>query len=157
MVMSQLSLSFTSFDSSISSSLLVRDTRGQYVLASEDQILEAARLVIGQKVKRGAELTAPEAVQAYLRGKLAQLDHEVFAVLLLNNQHRLIEYVEMFHGTIDQTAVYPREVLKLAIKHNAAAMIISHNHPSGSPEPSQADLTLLALRPAHFPAACTRR
>ena len=66
-------------------------------------------------------------------------EREVFAVMLMDAKHCLIEYVELFKGTIDQAAVYPREVVKLAMQHNAAAMIISHNHPSANPEPSRAD------------------
>lgn len=66
----------------------------------------------------------------------------MFAVLFLDTQHRLIEYAEMFHGTIDSTSVYPREVVKAAIRLNAAAIVVSHNHPSGNPEPSSADKVL---------------
>ena len=77
-----------------------------------------------------------------LDNKLAGFEHEVFAVLFLDTRHRLIEYREMFHGTIDSASVYPREVVKEALRLNAAAVILSHNHPSGSPEPSQADKVL---------------
>ena len=93
--MSQLSLS-------LDSSLLVRDDQGRYLLATADQILEAARYVIDQKIPRGALFTSPTLVKDYLRTKLASFEHEVFAVLFLDNQNRLIEYVEMFRGTIDQ-------------------------------------------------------
>ena len=72
----------------------------------------------------------------------ASFEHEVFAALFLDSQHRLIEYVELFRGTIDQASVYPREVVKEALRLNAAAVVFSHNHPSGSPEPSQADRVL---------------
>lgn len=81
-------------------------------------------------------------VKDYLRTKLAGLEHEVFAVLFLDSQHGLIEYVEMFRGTLNATAVYPREVVKAALLRNAAAVILSHNHPSGNSEPSQADKLL---------------
>lgn len=74
--------------------------------------------------------------------QLAGFEYEVFAVLFLDTQHRLIEYAELFHGTIDSAVVHPREVLKATLRHNAAAVIVSHNHPSGNPEPSQADTTL---------------
>ncbi|MBF9265532.1 RadC family protein [Paracidovorax cattleyae] len=130
--MSQLSLA-------IDSSLLVRDAQGRYLLATADQILAAAREVIGQKMPRGTVFTSPAMVKDYLRTKLAGFEHEVFAVLFLDSQHGLIEYVEMFRGTIDATAVYPREVVKAALRLNAAAVIFSHNHPSGNPEPSRAD------------------
>jgi DNA repair protein RadC len=137
MVMSQLSFSYP--DTPLTSSLMVCDTRGRYVVASDDQILEAARLLINQKMQRGVELTNPKIVREYLRDKLAGLDHEAFGMLLLDNRNCLIDYVEMFHGTVTETAVYPREVLKLAIQRGAVSMIISHNHPSGLPEPSAAD------------------
>ena len=131
-------LSFSSFDSS----LLVRDARGNYLMASADQILEAARVVIDQKMQRGASFSSPAAVKEYLRAKLAGFEHEVFAVLFLDSQHRLIEYSELFRGTIDSASVYPREVVKEALRLNSAAVIISHNHPSGNPEPSAADKVL---------------
>lgn len=71
--------------------------------------------------------------------KLAQLEHEVFAVIFLDNRHRLIEYRELFRGTVDNTTVYPREIAKEALARNAAAVILAHDHPSGVPEPSDAD------------------
>ena len=128
-------LSFSSFEFS----LMVRDAQGHYLLATADQILEAAREVIDRKMQRGALLTSPERVKEYLCAKLGGAESEVFAVLFLDTQHRLIEYAEMFHGTIDSTSVYPREVVKAAIRHNAATVVVSHNHPSGNPEPSAAD------------------
>jgi DNA repair protein RadC len=130
-------LSFSSFDSS----LMVRDAQGHYQSATVDQIIEAARQAVDQKLQRGASFSSPDVVKAYLSAKLAGYGHEVFAVLFLDSQHRLIEYAEMFHGTIDSTVVYPREVLKEALRLNAAAVIISHNHPSGNTEPSAADRT----------------
>ena len=131
-------LSYPSFDSC----LLVRDAHGRYLPASADDILEAARQVIDRKMRRGAEFTSPAAVKEYLRAKLAGFEHEVFAVLFLDTQHRLIEYAEMFRGTIDSASVYPRELVKEALRLNAAAVIVSHNHPSGNPEPSRADEVL---------------
>ena len=130
--------SFSSFDAS----LMVRDAKGHYQPATADQILDAARRVIDQKMRRGAEFSSPETVKEYLRTKLAGFDHEVFAVLFLDARHRLIEYVEMFRGTIDGAEVHPREVVKEALQHNAAAVIFAHNHPSGIPEPSAADRAL---------------
>src|SRR6218665_1146221 len=123
-IMSQLS--FSSFDAS----LMVRDAQGRYLLATSDQILEAARQAIEQKMQRGASFSSPAAVKEYLRAKLAGFEHEVFAVLFLDTQHRLIEYAEMFRGTIDSASVYPRELVKEALRLNAAAVIVSHNHPS---------------------------
>ncbi|AVJ98807.1 MULTISPECIES: RadC family protein [Pseudomonadota] len=131
-------LSFSSFDSS----LMVRDAQGRYLLATAEQILEAARQAIERKMQRGTSFTSPAAVKEYLRAKLAGFEHEVFAVLFMDTQHRLIEYAEMFRGTIDGASVYPRELVKEALRLNAAAVIISHNHPSGNPEPSGADRAL---------------
>ena len=131
-------LSFSSFDSS----LLVRDAQGRYLPASVDQILDAARQAIDQKMQRGTSFTSPALVKEYLVTKLSGLEHEVFAILFLDTQHRLIEYREMFRGTIDSASVYPREVVKEALLLNAAAVILSHNHPSGHPEPSSADKAL---------------
>jgi len=96
-------LSFPSFDSA----LMVRDPQGRYQAATTDQILEAVRQAIEQKMQRGAAFTSPTFVKEYLRTKLAGFEHEVFAVLFLDTKCRLIEYVEMFHGTIDSASVYP--------------------------------------------------
>jgi DNA repair protein RadC len=121
------------------SSLHIRDACGRYLLATTDQILDAARQAIDQKVRRGTVLSSPKVVREFLRAKLAGFNYEVFSILFLDSRHRLIAYSEMFRGTIDQASVYPREVVKEALAHNAAAVIFSHNHPSGSPTPSGAD------------------
>jgi DNA repair protein RadC len=119
--------------------LLIRDPSGDYRLASGEEVLKAARQVLGRRVRRGSALTSPELVRDYLRSRIGTLEHEVFVALLLDSQHRLITYLELFRGTLAQTSVYPREVVKAALTHNAAAMIFAHNHPSGTPEPSRAD------------------
>lgn len=124
------------------SSLLVQDEAGHYVPATVDQILNASRQVIDLKSPQGTAFIAPDIVKGYLGAKLAGFEYEVFAVLFLDNRHRLIEYNEMFRGTIDSASVYPREVVKQALRLNAAAVIFAHNHPSGHPEPSQADKAL---------------
>lgn len=87
-------------------------------------------------------MARPELVQEFLVAKLAGLDQEVFAMLLLDARLRLIAYVELFRGTIDGAAVYPREVVREVLKHNAASVILAHNHPSGSTVPSQEDRML---------------
>ena len=133
--MSQLSLAFNA-------SLLVQDDQGRYLPATAEQILEEARRVIDLKTQRGEAFTSPELVKEYLITKLAGFEHEVFAALFLDAKHQLIQYVEMFRGSIDSASVYPREVVKEALHCNAAAAIFAHNHPSGNPEPSQADKTL---------------
>lgn len=84
-------------------------------------------------------LCNPEDTKAYLQLKLSGKEHEIFSVLFLDNRHAVIKYSEMFRGTIDGASVYPREVVKKALSHNAAAVIFAHNHPSGNPEPSEAD------------------
>jgi DNA repair protein RadC len=134
--MSQLSIS------SFESLLHVRDSQGRYRLASPEQILEAARAAIDQKMQRGMAFESPAKVRHCLQAKLGGFDHEVFAVLFLDTRHRLISYQEMFRGTIDNASVHPREVVKEALRVNAVAVILAHNHPSGNPEPSSADRTL---------------
>ncbi|QRV24057.1 RadC family protein [Marinomonas foliarum] len=104
-----------------------------------DQVLEMASEIIASKYKRGETLVTAEAAKKFLQSKLGHYEREVFAVLLLDNQHRLIEYRELFFGTIDSASVYPREVVKAALQHNAAAVMFAHNHPSGDPQPSMAD------------------
>ncbi|MEQ6438214.1 DNA repair protein RadC [Comamonas sp. w2-DMI] len=131
-------LSFSSFDAS----LMVRDAQGRYLLATTDQILQAARQAIEHKLQRGASFTSPATVKEYLCAKQAGFEHEVFAVLFLDSQLCLIEYAEMFRGTISSASVHPREVVKEALRANAAAVILSHNHPSGNPEPSAADQSM---------------
>lgn len=105
----------------------------------DHQVLEQAAKIIANRHLKGDVLTSSNATKEFLTYKLGQHEREVFAVLLLDNQHRLIEYNELFFGTIDAATVYPREVVKLALERNAAAVIFAHNHPSGNAEPSQAD------------------
>lgn len=119
--------------------LMVRNENGRYAAATPEVILEVARQVIDLKMQRGAQFTSPTVVSDYLQVKLGGLEHEVFAILMLDSQHRLIAYSEMFRGTIDSASVHPREVVKEALAHNAGAVILAHNHPSGHPEPSEAD------------------
>jgi DNA repair protein RadC len=100
---------------------------------------ELARRALAEDLARGDVLTSPEAVRDYLRLSLAARPFEVFVVLHLDSQHRLIAADELFRGTLAQTSVYPREVVKAALARNAAAVIFAHNHPSGVAEPSRAD------------------
>lgn len=104
--------------------------------------MEMARRVLDEPLRQGDPLRSPDDTRRYLSSRLATYPHEVFASLLLDNRHRVIRYLELFRGTIDGAAVYPREVVRLALEHNAAAVIFAHNHPSGVAEPSQADITL---------------
>lgn len=110
---------------------------------SDDDIISAALAVLERRMRYSeATMSSPDATRSYLRLKFAGLEHEVFAVLFLDNRHRVIECEIMFRGTIDGASVHPREVVKAALRHNAAAVIFAHNHPSGVAEPSQADLHL---------------
>jgi len=102
-------------------------------------VLEIARRSLHARLQRTTAFDAPDTVKSYLQLRLAAQDHEVFAVLFLDAQHRLIAMEEMFHGTLTQTSVYPREVVKRALALGAAALILAHNHPSGVAEPSRAD------------------
>ena len=101
-----------------------------------------ARRALGETMKARSAFASPTAVRDYLCLHLAGLAHEVFFALWLDAQHRLLAAEELFRGTLSQTSVYPREVVKKALAHNAAAVIFAHNHPSGVAEPSSADETL---------------
>ncbi len=102
-------------------------------------VLELARRALAQALQARPVFESPTQVKDYLRLKLAALPHEVFAVLFLDAQHRLLAMEELFRGTLTQTSVYPREVVKRALALNAAAVMLAHNHPSGVAEPSKAD------------------
>ncbi|MBN8757246.1 MULTISPECIES: RadC family protein [Variovorax] len=105
-------------------------------------VLELARRAMGEKLKERTVFDSPEAVKQYLQLHIGSRPHEVFVVVFLDVQHRLIMLEEMFRGTLTQTSVYPREVVTRAIHHQAAAVVLAHNHPSGSIEPSRADESL---------------
>jgi DNA repair protein RadC len=102
-------------------------------------VLEIARRALLAELAERPVFDAPQRVKDYLRLQLAHLPHEVFAVLFLDHQHRLLAMEELFRGTLSQTSVYPREVVKRALAVNAGAVILAHNHPSGVAEPSRAD------------------
>ena len=97
-----------------------------------------------EQLERGTALLSPEDTSQFLRARMRDLPHEVFAVLFLDNRHRVIAFEEMFRGTIDGASVHPREVVRRSLQHNAAALILCHNHPSGVAEPSQADRRITA-------------
>jgi DNA repair protein RadC len=108
-----------------------------------DAIIREALAILDRRLRvPGAALSSPAAVRDFCRLNLAALEHEVFSVIWLDSQNRLIEYQELFRGTLTQASVYPREVLKACLACNAAAAILTHNHPSSHAEPSGADLTL---------------
>jgi DNA repair protein RadC len=112
---------------------------GSAKYAQLQAVLEMARRHFKEILQRGNALTSPDITRAYLSAHLRGYSYEVFACLFLDNQHRVIKLAELFRGTIDSASVYPREVAKQALHHNAAAVIFAHNHPSGISEPSQAD------------------
>jgi len=108
--------------------------------ADGNAVLDKARAIIAQRYRAGAPaMTSPKRTAEFLKIKLGALDFEVFGMLALDSRHRLIEYVELFRGTIDGASVHPREVVKTALQLNAAAVILCHNHPSSVSEPSRAD------------------
>jgi DNA repair protein RadC len=105
-------------------------------------VLELARRAIGQQLKEREVFSSPGAVKQYLQLHLAAKPHEVFAVLFLDAQNRLVAMEELFRGTLTQTSVYPREIVVRALKHEAASVVLAHNHPSGTEQPSRADEAL---------------
>jgi DNA repair protein RadC len=104
-----------------------------------DTVAQAIGILFNRMVEKTDCMSSPQIVRDYLRLKLAAKEHEVFVCLFLDAQNRLITYEELFRGTLTQTSVYPREVVKAALAHNCAGVIFSHNHPSGVSEPSRAD------------------
>jgi len=102
-------------------------------------VLELARRSLAQQLQQRPVLDSPQRVKDYLSLHIAHLGHEVFAVLFLDAQNRLLKFEELFRGTLTQTSVYPREVVKRALACHAAAVVLAHNHPSGAAEPSRAD------------------
>jgi DNA repair protein RadC len=105
-------------------------------------VLELARRALSAQLKQQTLFDSPEAVRDYLQLQLGSRPHEIFAVLFLDSQHRLIVLEELFRGTLTQTSVYPREVVVRALALNAASVVLAHNHPSGTAEPSRADEAL---------------
>jgi len=121
------------------------ERRGSYVITrpvTEDDIIHMANRLTRKRYKRGRSFTDPTATRQFLQHTLAHLEHEVFSVIYLDNRHRLLAFEELFRGTINGASVYPREVVKCALSHNAAAVILAHNHPSGVAEPSECDRAL---------------
>lgn len=107
---------------------------------AETVIIEQALAILDMRMfQHGEALTSPQDSSAYLKLKLGKYEWEVFACLFLDNRHRVLAFEEMFRGTLDGASVHPREVVRAALKHNAAAVILAHNHPSGTAEPSAAD------------------
>ena len=122
--------------------LFVEQESGNYLISNPvtiDQLCDITSDLLAQHFELGEALTSPAKSFGFLQAKLALMEHEVFGCLFLNSQHQVLAYEDLFKGTIDAASVYPREVVKRVLHHNAAAVILCHNHPSGTPEPSQAD------------------
>jgi DNA repair protein RadC len=115
---------------------------GPAKFAQLQAVMELARRAIGEQLHAGQALGSPDAVRHYLRLTMGRQQHESFVVLFLDVKNRLLACEEMFRGTLTHTSVYPREVVKAALAHNAASVMLAHNHPSGVAEPSEADLLL---------------
>lgn len=111
-------------------------------ISNDDAIIESALKILESRISYNSDspsLTSPEASKEYVKLQLATYEHEVFACLWMDNRNRVIAFEKLFRGTIDGASVYPREVVKAALNHNAAAVIFAHNHPSGVAEPSRSD------------------
>lgn len=123
-----------------SSTFRIRDAQGIYRSVPTDRLIESAKQCIMQRFNNESiSIRSPADSEQYLQTLLADLEHEVFGFVFLNNRHTVLACREMFRGTIDGTSVYPRECVKEALRVNAAAALAFHNHPSGISEPSQAD------------------
>ena len=117
---------------------------GNAKFAQLQAVLELAKRAISEQLQTSSSLSSPEAVRHFLKLSIGNKEYESFHVLFLDVKNRLIKAEELFKGTLSHASIYPREVIKAALTHNAASVILAHNHPSGSCEPSQADITLTA-------------
>lgn len=115
---------------------------GQAKYVQIKAILEMSKRHFASGLSKGVAFSDPQNVAQYLFQEIGQQPREVFACLLLDQQHQMIHFEVLFRGTVNQSSVYPREIMKLALEKNAAALIVAHNHPSGIPEPSQSDIAL---------------
>lgn len=131
-------------DLAVAGTLLVREADGLYRPATPKEIVASASRAVGKLFGRGSALQSPEDSAQFLTLKLAPKEHEVFCVLFLDTKHRVIAFEELSRGTIDQASVHPREVVKAVLEHNAAAVILAHNHPGGDTTPSHADKKITA-------------
>ena len=124
----------------------VRDSTGLYTTkmpVTPEDIVEMSESILRKRIEnRGPAFCNPKLASQWMVSKMSILEHEVFSVLFLDNQHKYLAFEEMFRGSLAHTDVYPREIIKRALFHNAAAVILVHNHPSGNTEPSSADIEL---------------
>lgn len=122
--------------------LYIQDQGGRYLPAPKETILSEARRLGSNQLRRGAVIDSPEKAKEAIGQKLFSHPHEMFACLFLDATHRVLAFAEMFRGSINCATVYPREVVKEALRLNAAAVIFAHNHPSGDSKPSSQDIEL---------------
>jgi DNA repair protein RadC len=122
--------------------LFVHDQDGAYRPAPKELVLIEANKLSGYQLRRGTKILSAETAKTVIGYRLRGKQHEVFACLFLDCQHRVLAFKEMFTGSINHTTVHPREIVKEALQLNATALILAHNHPSGATEPSQQDITL---------------
>jgi DNA repair protein RadC len=124
--------------STFTTGLFVRESEA-YREATEGELVTAARRALARRCRAGRSLHSPGATRDYLTVTMAALEHEIFVVILLNTRHQILSIEELFRGTIDGASVHPREVVKIALRANAAAVICAHNHPSSVAQPSNVD------------------
>lgn len=122
--------------------LYIQDQGGKYLPAPKETIFSEARRLGSTQLRRGAVIDSPEKAKEAIGQKLFSHSHEMFACLFLDATHRVLAFAEMFRGSINCATVYPREVVKEALRLNAAAVIFAHNHPSGDSKPSSQDIEL---------------
>lgn len=119
--------------------LFTRSVGGAIRPATDEEVIAAARQALDAKIQRQGNIASPRDAKDFVCLRLGNIPHEVFGVIFVDAQHRVIEFREMFRGTLTQTSVYPREVVKEALQLNAAGVLLAHNHPSGVATPSRAD------------------
>lgn len=117
----------------------VRETETGYLPISDDAVIDTALRILAERVCKGPLMSSPRTVKDFLRLRFSELQHEVFCCLYLDKRQRLLACEDLFRGTIDGASVFPREIVKAAMRHNAASVVCAHNHPSNNPSPSQAD------------------
>jgi DNA repair protein RadC len=121
------------------------NSQSSFVYSTAEEVINAAKQIMESMfVQHDVSLSSPDLVRSYLSMRIGREEREIFCVMFLDNQNRLIATEDLFQGTIDGASVYPREVVKAALRHNAASVVLAHNHPSGKVEPSEADKRITA-------------
>lgn len=125
--------------------LYCKEQAGIYRVAETNDVINAAQTILRRQMKDSAVLKSPGIIKDYLMTRLGHLPYELFGMVILDPQNRLVKYMELFRGTVTRTCVYPREVVREAMLHNASGVIFVHNHPSGDVDPSLADQALTQM------------